>query len=401
MQGARVQDLDSGAGTEYGLGVNLRQIASGGSVEAGILAHPIRVDPTGTTAQLASQSGTWTVTQGPAAAVTAGWPVIGGALTATSGTWNNGTALNTAATITTTGYSSVIVGVIEAGGSFGGGVLTFEASDGTNFIPINGVCLTPGGTVCLTNTATSTYAAATFTGNALYQFNVAGTASFRVRISTALTGAGPTLVVNLQDVVGSANPYVAQLPDTLKAGAVKITTITAADSGLSGVAIGGTSATNTAISQNPVLIGIEAQSGLPTAATTGRQRQAVGSLDGAQFFRMGSPVPVLSVATGVAAVQTQVVAAPGASIVSYLSGITLTNTSATGGLVTVSYGTGAACATGNQPFLWVEFGASTAANATFNKDYLVPPTISANNSICIVGVALMSVNASMTTYRAP
>lgn len=33
MQGARVFDLDSGGGTQFGLGVNLRQIASGGSIE--------------------------------------------------------------------------------------------------------------------------------------------------------------------------------------------------------------------------------------------------------------------------------------------------------------------------------------------------------------------------------
>jgi hypothetical protein len=51
QQGARVFDLDSGAGTEYSLGVGLRLSASGGSVEAGTSAHPLRTDPTGTTTQ--------------------------------------------------------------------------------------------------------------------------------------------------------------------------------------------------------------------------------------------------------------------------------------------------------------------------------------------------------------
>lgn len=51
MQGARVFDLDSGGGTQYGFGVNLRKIASGGSVEAGTSSDPLRVDPTGTTTQ--------------------------------------------------------------------------------------------------------------------------------------------------------------------------------------------------------------------------------------------------------------------------------------------------------------------------------------------------------------
>jgi hypothetical protein len=42
-------DLDSGAGTEWNLGVGLRKAASGGSVEAGTASDPLRVDPTGTT----------------------------------------------------------------------------------------------------------------------------------------------------------------------------------------------------------------------------------------------------------------------------------------------------------------------------------------------------------------
>lgn len=49
-------DLDSGAGTEYNLGVGLRKAASGGSVEAGTSSDPLRVDPTGTTVQPVSAS---------------------------------------------------------------------------------------------------------------------------------------------------------------------------------------------------------------------------------------------------------------------------------------------------------------------------------------------------------
>jgi hypothetical protein len=44
-------DLDSGAGTEYNIGVGLRKIASGGSVEAGTATDPWRTDPVGNTAQ--------------------------------------------------------------------------------------------------------------------------------------------------------------------------------------------------------------------------------------------------------------------------------------------------------------------------------------------------------------
>jgi hypothetical protein len=53
-------DLDSGVGTEYNVGVGLRKVASGGSVEAGTSTDPLRTDPTGTTVQ--PVSGTVSIT---------------------------------------------------------------------------------------------------------------------------------------------------------------------------------------------------------------------------------------------------------------------------------------------------------------------------------------------------
>src|SRR5215831_13828206 len=64
MQGARVFDADSGAGTQYVLGAYLRKAASGGSVDFGTSSDPIRTDPTGTTTQ--PVSGTVTSNQGGA-----------------------------------------------------------------------------------------------------------------------------------------------------------------------------------------------------------------------------------------------------------------------------------------------------------------------------------------------
>jgi hypothetical protein len=60
LREARVFDLDSGAGAQYVLGVGLRKLASGGSVEAGTSSDPLRVDPTGTTTQ--PVSGTVSIT---------------------------------------------------------------------------------------------------------------------------------------------------------------------------------------------------------------------------------------------------------------------------------------------------------------------------------------------------
>lgn len=80
-------DADSGVGTEYREGVVLRKIASGGSVEAGTAADPLRVDPTGSTTQpvsgtVTANAGTGTFTVAGTATVTQGastslsWPVM-------------------------------------------------------------------------------------------------------------------------------------------------------------------------------------------------------------------------------------------------------------------------------------------------------------------------------------
>jgi hypothetical protein len=58
MQGGRVFDGDTGAGASWIVGTMLRASASGGTVEAGTAANPLRFDPTGTTTQPVSISGT-------------------------------------------------------------------------------------------------------------------------------------------------------------------------------------------------------------------------------------------------------------------------------------------------------------------------------------------------------
>ena len=69
-------DADSGAGTQNLFGVSWRKVASGGSLEFGTSSDPVRIDPTGTTVQPATQSGTWTVQPGNTANTTA-WLVTG------------------------------------------------------------------------------------------------------------------------------------------------------------------------------------------------------------------------------------------------------------------------------------------------------------------------------------
>lgn len=56
LQVPRVFDADSGAGTQYVQGVQLRVSGSGGSTEIGSASAPIRTDPTGTTSQPVTQA---------------------------------------------------------------------------------------------------------------------------------------------------------------------------------------------------------------------------------------------------------------------------------------------------------------------------------------------------------
>jgi hypothetical protein len=51
LQAARIHDLDTGAGTEFNLGISLRLPGAGGSTAGGTAANPVRNDPTGTTTQ--------------------------------------------------------------------------------------------------------------------------------------------------------------------------------------------------------------------------------------------------------------------------------------------------------------------------------------------------------------
>jgi hypothetical protein len=105
LQAPRVFDADSGGGTQYVPGAILRKSASGGSVEAGTSADPLRVDPTGTTTQpvnLAQVAGTTTVTGGVAGSVGVAGLAASGA-TKSGNPVQTGLVFNTTMPIVTTG----------------------------------------------------------------------------------------------------------------------------------------------------------------------------------------------------------------------------------------------------------------------------------------------------------
>jgi len=167
MQAARVFDVDSGAGTQYVQGVNLRIASSGGSVEGGTSSNPIRTDPTGTTTQPVSDGG--------------GSLTVDGTVAATqSGTWNVGT-------VTTLTSVTNPVAVTDNSGS-----LTVD--DG-------GSSLTVDGTVAATQSGSWTVTANAGTGTLTTTNSSIGTGGSAA--PTAATQIGAKVSTNMQVLTGT------------------------------------------------------------------------------------------------------------------------------------------------------------------------------------------------------
>jgi hypothetical protein len=227
LQAARIFDVDSGAGTQYVLGVNLRKTASGGSVDFGTGTDPIRIDPTGTTTQ--PVSGTVTGNQGTPNTIANSWPVE-----VTDGTNVLGTAahpIRTDPTGTTTQPVSGTVTaqqatagnlnatVVQGAGSGTAGTYWYvRVTDGTNTLPTMDVAgragfqkITDG-----TNTASVTASSALKVDGSAVTQPVSGTVTSNQGTGT---GAGAPWSIELSD---GAAFYVAaktgQFPSALVGG---------------------------------------------------------------------------------------------------------------------------------------------------------------------------------------
>jgi hypothetical protein len=107
--------------------------------------------------------------------------------------WTSATALNTAETLNTQGYNTVIF-TIAPSGSVTGGAISFEVNDGTNWIPLKA----PRTDSYLTDAIFQLNGAGTHS----WQLPVAGYPTVRARLSTAIAGTG---TVNLVGIVSSAS----------------------------------------------------------------------------------------------------------------------------------------------------------------------------------------------------
>lgn len=132
LQAARVYDTDSGAGSQYTLGVSLRKTSSGGSVEAGTSTDPIRIDPTGTTSQPVTQS-----TASNLNAQVVGNVASGSALSGNPVRIGGSDGTNVRNILTDTSGRTVVVGAGVAGTPTGG-VVTIQGVAGGTAIPVSG-----------------------------------------------------------------------------------------------------------------------------------------------------------------------------------------------------------------------------------------------------------------------
>ena len=141
-------DYDTGAGTQNLTVWGIALPASGGAVAGGTATNPVRIDPTGTTPQPASQSGTWTTgrtwalssgTDSVAAAQSGSWTVAGtGNFTVVQPT---GTNLHT---VLDSGTLTSITNALPAGTNVIGHVITDTGS--TTTVTGNVTVVQPTGT---------------------------------------------------------------------------------------------------------------------------------------------------------------------------------------------------------------------------------------------------------------
>ena len=259
LQAARVFDLDSGAGSQFVLGVGLRKAASGGSVELGTSTDPIRIDPTGTTTQ----------------------PVYG-TVTANAGTGNFTVVQSTASNLRSqTASESTTGAAVPSVASLIG------ASDGTNIQSLRSSTTTPAGTeqgLIVRNIPSGTQAVSgTVTANA-------GTGNFSTNLAQyngVAVGAGNA--IHIQSGTGATFAVTQATASSLNAQVV------------------GNVASGNAVSGNPVRIGgsdganvrdiLTDTSGRIVAVGAGVAGTPAGGVLSIQGVSGGTPMPISGTVT--------------------------------------------------------------------------------------------------------
>jgi hypothetical protein len=126
------------------------------------------------------------VDQGSAGSPNSGWPVNNGTNAASTVTWDSTTVIDSALAYTTTGFATVELSM-EPSGAITGGVLTFEGTDNITYFPITGIRMD-------SQVAETSFSLNGSPTKKIWQFNVGGLTSFRVRLSTIFTGSSTVIL---------------------------------------------------------------------------------------------------------------------------------------------------------------------------------------------------------------
>jgi hypothetical protein len=292
---------------------------------------------------LATQTGTWTVAQGTAAALSGAWPVK-----VTDGT----NSLPTMDTVGRAGFQKV--------------------TDGTNTAAVK---------------AASTAAAAA-DPSLVVAFSPNSALPTGSNTIGALTA---NQSVNVNQVAGAAAATAAS--GTLKVGIT----------GNAGAALD--AANNAAMPANAEAIGLQTATidTSPTAATAGNLRYQLASTEGVAYVQEGGPKRFSCVVASTATVTTQCQAAPAAGLRAYVTGLVVTNAVGTAQSVDIVFGTGAACATGitalTNKFFFV--GATQQGSLNQSMTFPTPLIPTAANAICARPTAATAFGVTITGYIAP
>ncbi len=229
-----------------------------------------------------------------------------------------GLTTTTTLAVSTTGSGSTGV---QLTGNASGLTFIFEATeDSTNWFAVNG--FTPAGVVVAGSSA-----------NGNWVIPSSGFVQVRVRI-TAISGGTATFTLN-SSAASVQQPVGTQGTSTNISGINGSTTLSGGTGTATGaLAVGGTVATNTAITAFPLNLGAQAVSSENAAVTTARQVQLVADLVGKLIvLPYANPENFVSGVTAAmtGVTSTSLIAAPAAGLRNYVTNLICTNSHATQG----------------------------------------------------------------------
>jgi hypothetical protein len=411
----------------------------------------------------AAQSGTWTVQPGNTANTTA-WLVTGtgGTFPATqSGTWNIGTVttltgITNAVTTATTDTAPATVNITAqdsasatASGANSQTIITgtptansaaaFALSSmdtirvqvtGTWTGTLQSEASMDGGTtwyILGVHQLGTAYTVATFTANFSGNANVGGLTNYRLRSTAAWTGTATVRIaasqngasvyvangLNIQDATTQTQKLVVDSTGALSANVTRVgsNTVSTAATGVQKVGVVGNAgaifdgATAATVPANAIYQGGVGKSAQPTAVSDGQMVGALRSLDGAEYIRYGGPISWSCGLNAIGTTLTQCQAAPGAGLSLYITDVVNQSQTSTAGLMTLRFGTGTNCGTGTGNLFFNSASAlmaSPANTAAVNHFHLTTPIkVTANNAVCVLGVATNTTNITITGFTAP